>query len=108
MAARAIPEAIDHAAAAALGGYVYVAGGSVEKLVTNKFWRYDPADDSWAVMPPLPIPRYGPTMQAVDGKLYLIGGTASHGHDERSIEVFLPLQHVAEVLMSNEITLRHF
>jgi hypothetical protein len=88
--ARPIPEPIDHAAAASLDGYLYVAGGSVEKLVTNKFWRYDPADDSWAVLPPLPVPRYGATMQAEDGKLYLIGGTSSHGHDERGIEVYDP------------------
>lgn len=88
--ARPIPEVIDHAAAATMGGFIYVAGGTVEKLVTNKFWRYDPSDDSWASMPPLPIPRYAPTMQAVNGKLYLIGGAASHGHDERSFEVFDP------------------
>jgi Kelch motif protein len=88
--ARPIPEVIDHAAAASLDGYVYVAGGTVEKLVTNKFWRYDPSDDSWAVLPPLPVPRYGPSMQASNGKLYLMGGTSSHGHDERSIEVYDP------------------
>ena len=87
--ARNAPESMDHAAAAALDGYVYVAGGSVEKKVSNKFWRYDPIDDSWATMPPLPIPRYGATMQALDDKLYLIGG-ASRGDDERSIEVFDP------------------
>ena len=88
--ARPIPEAIDHAAAAALDGYIYVAGGTVEKLVTNKFWRYDPADDSWAALPPLPVPRYAPSLVPFGGKLYLIGGTASHGNDERSIEVFDP------------------
>jgi len=88
--ARAIPEAIDHAAAAALDGYIYVAGGSVEKLVSNKFWRYDPSDDSWATLPPLPVPRYAATMQPFGGKLYLIGGTSSHAQDERSIEVFDP------------------
>jgi hypothetical protein len=87
---RSMPEAIDHAAAAALDGYIYVAGGSVEKLVSNKFWRYDPADDSWATMPPLPVPRYAATMQPFDGKLYLIGGASSHAQDERSIEVFDP------------------
>ena len=88
--ARSIPEAIDHAAAAALDGYIYVAGGSVEKLVSNKFWRYDPGDDSWALMPPLPVPRYQATMQAYGDKLYLIGGASSHAQDERSIEVFDP------------------
>lgn len=88
--ARPIPEPLDHAAAAALDGFVYVAGGDVESLVSNKFWRYDPADDSWAALPPLPIPRYGASMQAVGGRLYLIGGSASHGHDEKSVEVYDP------------------
>ena len=96
--ARSIPEAVDHAAAAALDGYIYVAGGSIEKLVTNKFWRYDPTDDSWAALPPLPIPRYGPTMQAYDGKLYLIGGTCAHGDDERSVEVYDPEKRAWSVI----------
>jgi N-acetylneuraminic acid mutarotase len=89
-ASRSIPEAVDHAAAASLDGYIYVAGGTIEKMVTNKFWRYDPIADSWASLPPLPIPRYGPTMQALGGKLYLVGGATSHGNDETSIEVYDP------------------
>ena len=36
----------------------------------------------------MPVPRHGATMQAVAGKLYLIGGASSHGNDEVSIEVF--------------------
>jgi hypothetical protein len=88
--ARPIPEAVDHAAAASLDGYLYVAGGSIEKMVTNKFWRYDPIEDDWVSLPPLPTPRYGAVMQAVNGKLYLIGGAASHGDDETSIEIYDP------------------
>ncbi|HXW50659.1 MAG TPA: kelch repeat-containing protein, partial [Candidatus Acidoferrales bacterium] len=85
-----IPEPVDHAAAAALGGYVYVAGGRIEDLVTNKFWRYDVANDTWAEFPSMPIPRYGATMQAVNGKLYLLGGAVSHGNDATSMEIFDP------------------
>jgi len=98
--ARAMPESVDHAAAASLDGYLYVAGGTIEKLVTNKFWRYDPIDDSWAELPSLPIPRYGPTMQAFDGKLYLIGGTCVHGDDETSVEVYDPAKRSWSVLQS--------
>lgn len=83
-----IPEPVDHAAAAAIGGYVYVAGGRVENLVTNKFWRYDVADDVWVELPSMPIPRYGATMQAVGDKLYLIGGAVSHGNDATSMQIF--------------------
>ncbi|MBV8366256.1 MAG: hypothetical protein JO194_07125 [Candidatus Eremiobacteraeota bacterium] len=88
--ASTIPESVDHAAAAGLGGYLYVAGGRIEDLVTNKFWRYDPIDDSWMELPSLPFPRYGPMMQAVNGKLYLLGGQSSHGNDETSMFIFDP------------------
>ncbi|HXM18564.1 MAG TPA: kelch repeat-containing protein [Candidatus Tumulicola sp.] len=85
-----IPEPVDHAAAAGLDGYLYVAGGRIENLVSNKFWRYDPIDDQWVEMPSMPYPRYGATMQAFDGKLYLIGGQSSHGNDEQSLMIFDP------------------
>lgn len=85
-----IPEPVDHAAAAALGGFVYVAGGRIENLVTNKVWRYDVANDIWVEVPSMPIPRYGATMQAVEGKLYLIGGAVAHGNDATSMEIFDP------------------
>jgi N-acetylneuraminic acid mutarotase len=88
--ATTMPEPVDHAAAAGLNGYLYVAGGRVENLVTNKFWRYDPVDDTWVEMPSLPFPRYSPTMQAVDGKLYVIGGQSSHGNDETGLMIFDP------------------
>lgn len=83
-----VPEPVDHAAAAGLDGYLYLAGGRIEGLVTNKVWRYDPAADAWVELPSMPIPRYGPTMQGVNGKLYVIGGTSSHGNDESSIEMY--------------------
>ncbi len=83
-----IPEPVDHAAAAVVGGYIYVAGGRIENLVTNKFWRYDAGNDSWTQMPSLPIPRFGPTMQAVGDKLYVIGGAVSHGNDATSMMVY--------------------
>ena len=83
-----IPEPVDHAAAAAVGDYIYVVGGRIEDLVSNKFWRYDVANDSWTEMPSMPVPRYAATMQAYGDKLYVIGGAVSHGNDERSIEVY--------------------
>jgi len=88
--ASTMPEPVDHAAAAGLGGYLYVAGGRIEDLVTNKFWRYDPINDEWTELPSMPYPRYGPIMQAVNGKLYLFGGQSSHGNDELSLMIFDP------------------
>jgi hypothetical protein len=88
--ASTLPEPVDHAAAAGLGGYLYVAGGRIEDLVTNKFWRYDPINDEWTELPSMPFPRYGPIMQAVGGKLYVMGGQSSHGNDELSMMIFDP------------------
>ena len=83
-----VPESVDNAAAAAYQGYIYLAGGRIENKVTNKAWRYDPVSDTWEESRSMPVPRHGATMQAVAGKLYLIGGASSHGNDETSIEVF--------------------
>jgi hypothetical protein len=83
-----VPESVDNAAAAAYQGYIYLAGGRIENKVTNKAWRYDPVTDVWEEMRSMPVPRHGASMQAVAGKLYLIGGASSHGNDEVSIEVF--------------------
>src|ERR1700694_3105301 len=83
-----IPEPVDHAAAAVVGSSIYVAGGRIENLVTNKFWRYDAGTDSWTELPSMPIPRFGPTMQAVGQRLYIIGGAISHGRDATSMMVY--------------------
>lgn len=97
-----VPESVDNAAAAAYQGYIYLAGGRVENKVTNKAWRYDPATDTWDEMRSMPIPRHGATMQAVAGKLYLIGGAAAHGNDEVSIEVF-DIAHGTWSLLDNAL-----
>src|SRR5450755_1471166 len=83
-----VPESVDNAAAAAYQGYIYLAGGRIENKVTNKAWRYDPVTDTWEESRSMPVPRHGATMQAVAGKLYLVGGASAHGNDEDSIEVF--------------------
>ena len=83
-----IPEPVDHAAAVAVGPYIYVAGGRIENLVTNKFWRYDAGNDSWIELPSMPIPRFDPAMQAVGDKLYVIGGAVSHGNDATTMMVY--------------------
>jgi N-acetylneuraminic acid mutarotase len=97
-----VPEPVDNAAAIAYQGYIYIAGGRVENKVTNKAWRYDPVSDTWDEMRSMPIPRHGATMQAVAGKLYLIGGASSHGQDEVSIEIF-DIAHGTWSLMDNAL-----
>ena len=83
-----IPEPVDHAAAAVVGGSIYIAGGRIEDLVTNKFWRYDAGSDSWTELPSMPIPRFGPTMQAIGDRIYVMGGAVSHGNDATSMMIY--------------------
>jgi len=98
-----IPEPVDHAGAAALGSHIYVAGGRIENLVTNKVWRYDVSTDSWVELPSMPVPRYAAVVQAFGEKLYVIGGAVSHGNDERSIEVY-DIAHGRWSLIENALT----
>lgn len=65
---------------AALGGRVYVVGGTLQRgeqapeyastLVTS----YDPRDDRWRRHAPLPRPLTHVGLAALDGKLYAVGG----------------------------------
>jgi N-acetylneuraminic acid mutarotase len=69
-----------HAAAVALNGKIYVFGGFVGRPGT-KVWQpipsammYDPDNDSWKELAPMPTPRGSAQAVAVGGKIYVIGG----------------------------------
>ncbi|HZP79307.1 MAG TPA: kelch repeat-containing protein [Pseudolabrys sp.] len=69
-----------HAAAVALNGKIYVFGGFVGRPGA-KGWgpianalEYDPANDSWKELAPMPTPRGSAQAVTVDGKIYVIGG----------------------------------
>jgi YVTN family beta-propeller protein len=66
-------------AAAELGGRIYSIGGiggaseaTVETLTAVE--RYDPVDDVWEAVAPLPAPLHHPTAAVVGDKLYVLGG----------------------------------
>jgi len=59
------------AAAAELGGHIYVAGGW-PGLAT--FERYTPATNSWTRLAPMPTGRQALSLVSMDGSLYAIGG----------------------------------
>jgi N-acetylneuraminic acid mutarotase len=69
-----------HAAAVALEGKIYVFGGFVGRP-GGKAWQpipsalvYDPDNDSWKELAPMPTPRGSAEAVVVDGKIYVIGG----------------------------------
>ncbi len=83
---------------AALGGQVYVAGGTVQRgegapeyastLVTS----YDPRSDRWRQRAPLPRPLTHVALAALDGRLYAFGGFTQiiHLNPQRVAYVYSP------------------
>ncbi|PUZ43625.1 hypothetical protein GQ55_8G023400 [Panicum hallii var. hallii] len=64
-------------AAAAVGGRIYVAGGTA---LTAAVEEYDPAADAWRVVAEAPRRRYGCAGAAAGGVFYVAGGVAVSGH----------------------------
>ncbi|KAG1338348.1 putative F-box/kelch-repeat protein [Cocos nucifera] len=65
-------------AAAALGGKIYVAGGTAR---TSAVEEYDPAADAWRVVAEAPLRRYGCVAAAAGGVFYVIGGLRVGGRE---------------------------
>ncbi|RLN30922.1 F-box/kelch-repeat protein [Panicum miliaceum] len=64
-------------AAAAVGGRIYVAGGTARTAAVEE---YDPAADAWRVVAEAPRRRYGCAGAAAGGVFYVAGGVAVSGH----------------------------
>jgi len=64
---------------AVLNGKIYVAGGEFQDSNRKMaFWAveaYDPATNSWEVLPHMQITRHGFAMASVDDKLHVVGGS---------------------------------
>ncbi|XP_010906402.1 F-box/kelch-repeat protein At5g26960 [Elaeis guineensis] len=65
-------------AAAAIGGKIYVAGGTAR---TSAVEEYDPAADAWRVVADAPLRRYGCVAAAAGGVFYVIGGLRVGGRE---------------------------
>lgn len=71
-----LPSARSGAAAAAIGGYIYVAGGDDSAgNPTDTLYRYDVAGNSWTAMAPMPAARSGQFVGALNGRLHVVGGS---------------------------------
>lgn len=74
-----------HVALAESNGKIYVMGGFVLPqsgppawVPINNAWEYDPANDSWKALAPMPTKRGSPVAAAAGGKIYVIGGASTH------------------------------
>ena len=91
-----------HLALAELNGKIYVMGGFVlpesgqpSWVPINNAWEYDPRNDTWKALAPLPTKRGAPVAATVNGKIYVIGGASVHpGSKETGVHPALPHRSV--------------
>jgi N-acetylneuraminic acid mutarotase len=86
-----MPLALHHPAWAELNGKIYLFGGFVKPekgpsawVPINNSWEYDPSNDSWRPLAPLPSRRGAATAAVVGGKIYVIGGASVHPGSKES------------------------
>ncbi|MGN6562878.1 MAG: Kelch repeat-containing protein [Thermomicrobiales bacterium] len=76
--------------AAAIGDTIYLAGGATsEKSGINLVEAFDTTTSQFRQLAPLPTPRFGNGLVALNGKLYAVGGY-SNGAATGSVEVYDP------------------
>jgi Kelch motif len=79
-----LPVGLNHVAAAAYDGKLYLAGGFLEgEDETDLFLEYDPATGKWSKMPPMKRARGGAAAVTVGDRLYVIdGGSQDYGVED--------------------------
>jgi len=60
----------------AFGGFVYPPSGPPAWVPIDNSWEYDPANDTWKALAPMPIKRGSPVAVAVGTKIYVVGGAS--------------------------------
>lgn len=77
-----LPRPRHHAAAAGVGGKLYVVGGFERSFSDPQatVYEYDPAADRWTEKTPMPTARGALAAAVVGGQLYAIGGAGTAGN----------------------------
>jgi len=84
-----MPQSIDHGAAVAYNGKIYVPGGFVKgKIPTDKLFIYDLKTKQWQEGKPLLSPRGALTAQIINGMLYVIGGVNASQVPVNTMDVY--------------------
>ncbi len=60
----------------AFGGFVLPASGPAAWQPVDNAFEYDPANDTWKALAPMPTKRGAAVAAAVNGKLYVLGGAS--------------------------------
>ncbi|HLK32272.1 MAG TPA: kelch repeat-containing protein [Terriglobales bacterium] len=75
----------------AFGGFVLPHSGPPAWVPINNAWQYDPQNDSWKVLAPLPTRRGSAVAATVGDKIYVIGGvTNPAGAEDQGISPTRP------------------
>jgi N-acetylneuraminic acid mutarotase len=93
---------------ATYGGKIYVAGGEVATNSLVGAFRaleaFDPATNSWSILPSMPMPRHGVAGAMIGNKLHLVSGmitsAAAGAGQDRTVEVHVAQHDVLELPMS--------
>ena len=93
-----MPRPAHHLALTGYNGKVYIFGGFEPPPGTtpgwvplNNAWEYNPADDSWKALAPMPIARGAAQAAEINGKIYVVGGaTLSPGAEKSYLEFKTP------------------
>ena len=73
--------------AAAMGGKIYVTGGTNQSV--NSVYVYDPQADAWTQLASMSVARRHHASAAVGGKLYVFGGRGASA-SLSTVEVYDP------------------
>jgi N-acetylneuraminic acid mutarotase len=80
-----MPLPAHHVAVAEYRGKIYLFGGGASAesaggiwVPLSESWEYDPANDSWKALAPMPTARGSALAAAVGNKIYVIGGASVH------------------------------
>jgi N-acetylneuraminic acid mutarotase len=79
-----LPFGLNHGAAVAHRGKLYVVGGFLEgEAATDRFLEYDPSTDRWSEMPAMGTARGGAAAEVIGNRLYVVdGGEQPYGVDD--------------------------
>jgi Kelch motif len=86
---RQMPVPTRAAAAAALGGRIYVTGGTTADGNTAATWAYDPETGVWSGRAPLPRAMFNHAAATVGSRLFVLGGFAD-GRELRDVYAYDP------------------
>ncbi len=83
----------------AIGGKLYAVGGGLNTFEynTNSVFVYDPADNAWSSVKPMPTARSGSAVAVLDGKIFVFGGERLGGTFAQA-EVYDPAADVSAEL----------